>query len=73
MLGRGIEVFKSLKDIQYFLNSKPLNSFWVAQKYIEKPLLYHGRKFDIRIWAIFTNNNEEYISNKNIFKEITII
>ena len=36
--GKGIEVFKVLKDILDFLAKKPLNSYWVVQKYIEKPL-----------------------------------
>ena len=27
------------------------NSF-VIQKYMEKPLLFHGRKFDIRVWVL---------------------
>ena len=56
--GRGIEIFKSLKDIQAFFNTQAANSFWVAQKYIEKPLLYYGRKFDIRVWVIVTAKME---------------
>lgn len=53
--GRGIEISNSLKDIKNIINSKPAHSKWVVQKYIEKPLLYKNRKFDIRVWACVTD------------------
>jgi len=33
----------------------------LLQKYIEKPLTYYGRKFDIRMWILITHNMEVYI------------
>ena len=38
----------------------------MIQKYLEKPLLYQGRKFDIRIWVMFMTNRENEVY---IFKE----
>ena len=43
-----------------FLSQKNDHSFWVIQKYLEKPLLYKDRKFDIRVWALFTSKNEVF-------------
>ena len=57
--GRGIEIFKNnLTDMKKFLASKPPNTYWVVQKYIERPLLYCDRKFDIRMWAVMTCKGE---------------
>lgn len=56
--GKGIEVCRSLKEIHSILKAKPMHSVWLAQKYLERPLLFHGRKFDIRVWAFGTAKHE---------------
>ena len=40
----------------------------VVQKYIEKPLLYFGRKFDIRIWVLLTHDFKVYMFNEGHLK-----
>ena len=58
--GRGIQMFQTLEMLQDFTNSTKTGTQFIIQKYIERPLLYKDRKFDIRVWAFATSKNELY-------------
>ena len=79
--GRCIIVEKDLKEIikkvEEIQSSKKINvnekkkneikcEYLILQKYLEKPLLYQGRKFDIRLWVLFISCQEDDIY---IFKQ----
>ncbi|XP_033349028.1 tubulin glycylase 3A-like isoform X4 [Bombus vosnesenskii] len=52
--GTGISISHSLKDIFRKIKSRP-KDYFIVQKYIERPLLIHDTKFDIRQWYLVTN------------------
>ena len=80
--GRFITVEKDLKEIirkveeiqnkkKIYEDTKKKGSdikceYLILQKYLEKPLLYQGRKFDIRLWVLFISEKEDDIY---IFKQ----
>eukprot|EP00347_Sterkiella_histriomuscorum_P005415 403356704 len=57
--GCGIQVSNSLSEIQSLLSELKIKSqrTFIVQKYIEKPLLISGRKFDIRCYGLLTSIN----------------
>ncbi|KAG7189152.1 hypothetical protein KM043_008719 [Ampulex compressa] len=53
--GRGIVLMNRLEDVMAKMNpANKSDSRYVVQKYIERPLLIHSTKFDIRQWFIVT-------------------
>ena len=44
----------------------------IIQKYIEKPLLYKGRKFDMRVWVLVTQNLKVYFFKEGHLKTCSI-
>ncbi|EPY39442.1 tubulin---tyrosine ligase [Angomonas deanei] len=67
--GDNIEIFKGdragVNQLLKYVESKKGN-IWVAQQYIDRPLLYHKRKFDIRCFALLLRDSYEVYVHQDI-------
>ena len=61
-----LEKLQEMKKLEGENNNNFKCEHILLQKYLERPLLYQGRKFDIRIWVMFITNRDNEIF---IFKE----
>ncbi|CAD8150662.1 unnamed protein product [Paramecium octaurelia] len=60
--GNGIKISEDLNEIQSILNSKEVHKngsykTFIVQLYIDRPLLYNKRKFDIRCYSLYVSIN----------------
>ncbi|KAL1523589.1 hypothetical protein AB1Y20_018525 [Prymnesium parvum] len=52
--GASISVVRSVAELEAVRASEPASASWVAQEYIDRPLLVDGFKFDMRIYVLIT-------------------
>jgi len=64
----GIKVLKDLNQILEYIDGQEEPGEWVVQKYVERPLLLRGRKFDIRTWAVMTPTSEVWLWKEGIVR-----
>jgi len=57
-----------LTQLDRNLDSNP----WVIQKYIDRPLLYQGRKFDLRAWVLLTPRLEIFLYKEGVCRMCSV-
>ncbi|CAJ1034395.1 putative Tubulin-tyrosine ligase family [Leishmania utingensis] len=75
--GDNIEIFpgdyRGILKLLRFIDSQHDNHAWIAQQYVDRPLLYHKRKFDIRCWALLLRDLYEiYVHEELVMRTSSV-
>ncbi|GET91636.1 tubulin-tyrosine ligase-like protein [Leishmania tarentolae] len=75
--GDNIEIFhgdhRGILKLLRFIDSQHGNQPWIAQQYVDRPLLYHKRKFDIRCWALLLRDMYEiYVHEELVMRTSSV-
>jgi len=67
-------IINTYKQFKLYSNNPKTyqNSSVILQKYIEKPLLYKGRKCDMRLWVMLTWDFNVYLFKEGHFKATSV-
>jgi tubulin--tyrosine ligase len=70
--GSNIKIFyatqEGLDNLIDFIDGQEEPYPWVVSRYIDRPLLYEGRKFDVRVWALITSTWRIYIHRELVMR-----
>ena len=69
---RNVKIDYSSYNIKGSNKEKYQSSLVIIQKYIERPLLYYGRKFDMRIWVLLTHRMKVYFFKEGHLKATSV-
>ena len=64
----GITIITKYTQLYNYINRSPLYCDWILQEYVDNPLLYNGKKFHFRVFALLVKDARElkvYMYNKS--------
>ncbi|KAG5470700.1 hypothetical protein LSCM1_01946 [Leishmania martiniquensis] len=65
--------YQGILKLLRFVDSQHDTQAWVAQQYVDRPLLYHRRKFDIRCWALLLRDAYEiYVHEELVMRTSSV-
>ncbi|KAK7202004.1 tubulin-tyrosine ligase-like protein [Novymonas esmeraldas] len=75
--GDNIEIFngdsQGVVKLLNFIDNQRENHAWIAQQYVDRPLLYHKRKFDIRCWALLLRDRYEIFVHEELVMRMSSV